>query len=269
MFITAKLIPARGGGGQQNHRRVLALRGGEGGGDGFVQCAGHVERHAVLGQSLREDRSVTADQHGTGNPGKVRHQRHDAAFLAHAAGDPDQPVVADQCALRRVGVGRFAVVDERHAIDGDDALLPVRQSRIRRDPGHDLVARQPEEAGDRDGGGGVLRVVRAGQGNRVRHAHDRTGRITEHTVDAVNIGRSGTGHAHDFRRPRAEPFGHRARTRILDTHHREVAVGLTIEDPPFRQCVTRHVPMAIDMIRAEIEHRRRIEANGMDSLQHV
>ena len=37
----------------------------------------------------------------------------------------------------------------------------------------------------------------------------------------------------------------------------------------FASRVTGHVAMAIDMVRAEIEHCRRIEANGRESLQHV
>ena len=84
----------------------------------------------VAGQGGGEQRGVAADQQGAGDAGEQRHERLDAAFLGHAAGNPDQPVVADQRPLRRLGVGRLAVVDEGDAVDGDDTLLAVRQAGI-------------------------------------------------------------------------------------------------------------------------------------------
>ncbi len=94
-------------------------------------------------QRGREIRRVTADQQGAGDAGKQRHQRLDPALLRHAAGDPDQPVVADQRALGGVGVGGLAVVDEGDAVDGDDALLAMRQSGIAEQAGRDRRIRGP------------------------------------------------------------------------------------------------------------------------------
>jgi hypothetical protein len=42
-----------------------------------------------------------------------------------------------------------------------------------------------------------------------------------------------------------------------------------IEDRALRRDVPHHVAVTIEMIRAEIEHRRGIEAESGDSLQHV
>jgi hypothetical protein len=66
-----------------------------------------------------------------------------------------------------------------------------------------------------------------------------------------------------------QPGSHIAGPRIVDPDHRKVGVGLTVKDRPFRHCVTGHVAMAINVVNAEIEHRRGIEANRHESLQHV
>ena len=44
---------------------------------------------------------------------------------------------------------------------------------------------------------------------------------------------------------------------------------LPVEDRALGRGIARHVAMAVEMVGAEIEHRRRIEAQSRESLQHV
>ena len=57
--------------------------------------------------------------------------------------------------------------------------------------------------------------------------------------------------------------------RIVDADHRQVAGCLAVEDRALGSDIAGHVAVAVDVVGAEIEHRRRIEAERGESLQHV
>ena len=212
---------------------------------------------------------VATDEKRAGDAREQRRERFDAAFLGDPAGDPHQPVIAADGAGRGVGVGRLAVVDEGDPADRGDALLAVRQSGKAAQATRDLAARHPEHAGDRGSGGGILRIVRAGQRGRILHRQDHAVGVAQHAPVAPHVSRLMARDGEHPRRPAAQPVCHRARVVVIDTHQRKIVRGLPIEDQTFRRDVSRHVAVAIQMIHAEIEHRRDIEAECGESLQHV
>ena len=67
----------------------------------------------------------------------------------------------------------------------------------------------------------------------------------------------------------AQTLDHRARGRVIGANHGEVARPLPVEHMPLGRDVARHVAVAVQMVRAEIEHRRRAEPQGGQALQHV
>ena len=120
-------------------------------------------RHAMARQRRGENFRVPADQKRLGDTREKRRQLLDPARLADAAGDPDEAVIAAHGARRGIGIGRLAVIDEAHVLHHRHFLLAVRQARIGPDPFRNRRLGNAERPGHRGGGGGVLRVMGAGQ----------------------------------------------------------------------------------------------------------
>ena len=57
--------------------------------------------------------------------------------------------------------------------------------------------------------------------------------------------------------------------RIILAQHRDVIGPLTREDSSLRSGIAFHVPMAVQVIGAEVQHNSYVEAQSCDSLQHV
>ena len=83
--------------------------------------------------------------------------------LRPSADDPVDVVVTDQGLCRGVGIGRLAVVDEAHAVDGRDQFLAMREARIALQAGDRFVDPQAERPANRMGCRGVLPVVVPGR----------------------------------------------------------------------------------------------------------
>ena len=95
--------------------------------DGDLERAAHVVGNAAFkraGEVIRR----RADQIGAGNARKQRTQRLDAAFFRFAAGDPINRLERRQRLLRRVGIGRFRIVDEENAAAPADLFHAMRQT---------------------------------------------------------------------------------------------------------------------------------------------
>src|SRR6185312_11923244 len=88
-----------------------------------------------------------------------RREFRDPTFLRHAASDPVDRLIAGERLRRRVGVGRLRVVDETHARNGRDRLLPVFEAGEARDPRDDIGAGKPQRTRRGIGGGGILPIV--------------------------------------------------------------------------------------------------------------
>ncbi len=187
MLITSELVPTRSGGGQQDNWGVFAFRGSQSSGNSGVQGLDHVERDTMFGQRFSEDRGVAADQHGAGDAREMRHQRDDAAFFGHAAGDPDQAIITNERHFSGVGIGRLAVIDKRNAVDGNDALLAMRQPWVRGNAGRDTLATQPQKRRHRKCGRGILGVMRTGQCGRVAQVKDRAGCVLQNAALTKDI----------------------------------------------------------------------------------
>ena len=127
----------------------------------------------------------------------------------------------------------------------------------------------PKNARHGRGRGGVLRVVRAGQRGRRARSQDRpvASRSMVRVAASTSAGRS--PEIATTRAGRRAAIRHGARAGIVDADHRQVAGCLAVEDRALRRGIAGHVAMAIDMVGAEVEHRRRIEAERGESLQHV
>jgi hypothetical protein len=67
----------------------------------------------------------------------------------------------------------------------------------------------------------------------------------------------------------SQPIRHFPRLRIINADDRQACFILTREHLPLSRGVSRHVAMAVQMVRGEIEHCRHIKAEVNDSLQHV
>ena len=219
-------------------------------------------RHPGVGQDRSQGRGVPADQLGMGDPREQRAQRFDRAGLGLAAGDPHQPVVAGQRPRRRIGVGRLAVVDPGHAIHHGHLLLPVRQPGKACDPPSNRLPPDPKRQRQRRRRRRVLRVVPAGQGRGVRHRQDRPGGVAQHRPIAPDIRPLMARH-------RCPATPQRGAVRIVNADHGGIPGALPVEDMRLRRGIARHVAMPVQVVRADVQQRRRIEAQGLQPLQHV
>ena len=118
--------------------------------------------------------------------------------------------------------------------------------------------------------GGVLRVVRAGQ-RAARRRGRRSGRRRRAAASVgPDIGRAFAGDGHQPAPARRRSASAISRDgAIVDPDHRGVGRRLAVENLPLGPGIAGHVAVAVEMVGAEVEHRRRIEAERCDSLQHV
>ena len=154
-------------------------------------------------------------------------------------------------AVRQAGIGQQAGAMARARHRGTRAPSPRRRRHSARCARRAAPARRP---GPRSG-----RRHRAGHVARMRHPAARC-------PFAACLARN-RDHP---RRARAQPRGHRARVRRRRSRpppDRRGSAGR--RSPAWRHGVARHVAVAVEVVGAEIEHRRGIEADGGESLQHV
>jgi len=157
-----------------------------GGGERPVERKVDLERHPAFERRGEGGRRL-ADQEGAADARKQRRQRADAVFLGAAAGDPIDVVVAGDCLLGGVGIGRLGIVDVADPVDGRDRLLAVRQAGEALDAVDASGDTATERARRCIGGGGVLAVMRAGQQRCLLHVEHRLGRAVE-IVDEMAAG---------------------------------------------------------------------------------
>ena len=192
-------------------------------------------------------------------------ERFDAAGFGEPAGDPDNAVIAAQRARGGIGIGRLAVIHEANAIDLRHAFLAVSEAGKACDPCFDVFARDAEA--ERHGGrrGGILRIMHARQGRGAAQIDDRRCGIAQNGALTPDIGVRMAGNAHTAR----QRLGNGKAFGVVNADDGGVGFPLMRKDLPFGGGIAGHVAVAIEMIGAEIEHTRGIEAQRRDSLQHV
>ena len=109
-------------------------------------------------------------------------------------------------------------------------------------------------------GGGVLGVVGAGQGGSSGEVGDHIAGGDQVRAARENIGRAALADRRHPCRAAAQRFCHGARGGVVDADHREVAGLLAVEDMALGRGIAGHVAVAVEMVGAEVEHHRYLEA---------
>ena len=262
-----ELVEARAGRREQHHGRGQAGSGGVSLGHRALERAHDAVGDAGAGEGGGQHRRVAADQQGLGNAREQGCEALDAAGFRLAAGDPDAALHGGERARGGVRVGGLAVVDEADAVHRRHQLLAVgkageaRERRLKAGRGHTETERHHR------GRGGVLVVVRAGQGGSRAQVGDTAIVDREHAVGDPGAGGSvEAGHR--------DGAGDRGRQRgavgVVDADHGEVRGGvLVVEDAALGVDIARHVAVAVEMVGREVEQHRGVEAQMRHALEHV
>ena len=144
----------------------------------------------------------------------------------------------------------------------------MRQARVACDATRNRRTRNAQRHAGRRGRCGVLRVMRPWQRRCRPQIQDRPRIIAQHPAFGPNSTRLG-GRTRNRHHPRRQTGTHLRGHRIILAQHRDVIGPLTREDSSLRSGIAFHVPMAVQVIGAEVQHNSYVEAQSCDSLQHV
>ena len=115
----------------------------------------------------------------------------------------------------------------------------------------------------------VLRIVRPGSDGASAIGRIAPSASRSMPLIAPHIGGALAGHGDTSCRLRTQPLCQRPRIGIVHADDSQIPRRLPIKHGVLGGDVTRHVAMTIEMIRAEIQHHRGIEAERGESLQHI
>ena len=208
-------------------------RGGERGGHrGCPACRRSSMRHAVRGERRGEQRRVAADQERAARcAGKSGASGSMPPSLAMPPAIQITPVVAGERARGGIGIGRLAVVDEAHAVDGADALLAVRQAGIARDArARWRRAATPSAGAIAAAAAAFCALCAPGSAGASRRSQITPVGVAQQRRPAHRHRPGPAAGNRDDRARRRESGRHRARGVVVDADHGEIVAALAVED---------------------------------------
>ena len=171
----------------------------------------------------------------------------------------------------RLAVGCLGIVDVADTADDGDGLLAVRESGIGSECGSGFRARQAERPGGGEGGGGVLLVVRAGQGVDARKIGHRGLVLVEYGVEHRDAACDLAADADGDQCPAAaglEIGEHGAARLVVGADDRHLpAARPAAKDAPLRRDVARQIAVPVQMVGADVEEDSSVETRLLDQVE--
>ena len=144
----------------------------------------------------------------------------------------------------------------------------MRQAGISPDAFRNRATRHAKRGAGRRRRRRVLSIMRARQRRRRPKIQDQPRIIPKRPAFGPNPARLGRG-PRNRHPPRGQIGAQRGCHGVILAQHRDIIRPLAREDSCLRSGIAGHVPMAVQVIRAQVQHHSYVEAQSCDSLQHV